>query len=371
MKRIWLSLLALTLIFTMVSSALAAPGDANDPVVSLSYLDETFKPALRTEYESMIANGLAAVQSASFKDAADSIATQRLSALKADSVAKSVQGTMLLKKGDVLTLSAGCKVTPKNGTIQTETAALVDVTSGTRVASAIALIPKTLYMMSDESGGRLVVNSTTCEIAVTGVCTLTPSDRVDYGSMANALNTMGLFSGTATGFALENGANRAQGVVMFLRILGLEDEAAAYKGTSPFTDVPKTHWAHNYVAYAYHNGLAAGTSATRFAPESAITCQHYATFLMRALNYKEGTDFTYQTAVRDMSALEIFTGSEMSSLSTGSFARYQMVYLSYYVLFAVDQSSGDLLMTRLVNDGTVKEQTIYDGICKVYGGRIV
>ena len=192
----------------------------------------------------------------------------------------------------------------------------------------------------------------------------------DFTHCADALNDLGLFQGTGRGYALQNTASRVQGLVMFLRILGLEEEALAYKGSCPFTDVPKSHWAYSYVAYAYSQGLTTGTSATTFSPDRAITCQHYATFLLRALHYRENTDFTYNSAVADLSNLGLFSRTETASLSSGSFFRYKMVYLSYYALFGVDQDTGLLLMNQLVSDGAVSRQALADGLCRAVGGRI-
>ena len=180
---------------------------------------------------------------------------------------------------------------------------------------------------------------------------------------------MGLFLGTNTGFQLEATADRAQGLVMFLRLLGLEDEALAYTGSCPFTDV-KDHWAERYVAYGYSQGLTGGTSPTTFSPNSKITCQQYATFLLRALGYTENEDFTYANAVNDLTAQGILTAAEARGLSSGDFARYKMAYLSFAGLFGVDQEQGGLLMNDLVDSGAVTRQQLAQGLAQVTGGKI-
>lgn len=354
----------------MVGSALGAPGDASDPAVTLSYLNNVFTPQVTAEYTKAVNDGLNQTYFSSFRMLTESVGKQRLAALRADTAKKRASGTVLLKQGDVLTAAPGCKVTLKSGSIVADTSFLVDVTNGKTVTKNTALVPRTLYMMGDSSTGELAVKSATCELTVTGVYQLSASAATDYGSMADALNTMGLFLGTGSGYSLENSASRAQGLVMFLRILGLESKARAYTGSIPFTDVPKSHWAYPYVAYAYQNGLTSGTSATTFSPERAITCQHYATFLMRALNYTENTSFTYATAVKDLVTLGLLSQGEANALSAGAFLRYKMVYLSYYGLYGVDQKAGKMLMTRLVDDGSVTEKNLLNGIYQVYGTRI-
>lgn len=354
----------------MVATALSVGGDANDPVVTRSYLTNVLKPELTTQYKKLADKGLSATYYRQFGQLTDSIGSYRLRQLRADTAAKLAQGTLLLKKGDVLTLAPGAKLLLQSGGITADTASLIDVTNGVSVAKNTALKPNIRYMMGDGESGRLLIGTDTCEMQVSGVYTLAASAATDYGSMAQALQTMGLFQGTGTGFSLESGATRAQGLVMFLRILGLEQQALSYTGTIPFTDVPQSHWAYRYVAYAYNKGLTSGTAATRFSPDAAITCQHYATFLLRALHFAEGTDFTYATAIADSSKLGLFSQAEMNSLSKGGFQRFKMVYLSYYGLFGVDQQTGGMLMQTLVAGGAVKEASLYDGLCKIYGTRI-
>ena len=40
----------------------------------------------------------------------------------------------------------------------------------------------------------------------------------------------------------------------------------------PFADVAENCWYYGSVAYAYNNGLFAGTSATTFSPDTTMTC---------------------------------------------------------------------------------------------------
>ena len=81
---------------------------------------------------------------------------------------------------------------------------------------------------------------------------------------ADKLASLGLFQGTGGGYQLDAVPTRIQGLVMLLRLLGLEDEALACTEPSPFTDVT---WGDNYVSYAYTNGLTNGTSGPQYHPE--------------------------------------------------------------------------------------------------------
>ena len=368
MKRFSIVLLILTVLAAAAGVALSAGGSAADPVVSQSYLDEVFTPQLEDAWQRAVYGGLGGTYRTELLSATEAAAEARLEAQAANAlVARRAEGVVLLKRGDVLTPQPGCKITLKEGTVAVSGTGLVDVTAGQAAGSALSL--ERLYMMGGGTAS-LTVQSATCELTVSGVYQRTPSSEPDYGSMALALDTMGLFQGTGTGYRLERTANRAQGLVMFLRILGLEDEALAYTGSCPFSDVPSDHWARPYVAYAYAQGLTEGTSATAFSPDRAITLQHYGTFLLRALHYAEGDDFTYETASSDLSELDLFTAAELQSLGSGAFYRYRMVYLSYYGLFGVDQTTGQLLMNRLTADGSVDRDDLAAGLLTVAGPRI-
>lgn len=117
---------------------------------------------------------------------------------------------------------------------------------------------------------------------------------------ANALYQLGLFNGTgkdAQGnpiFQLDREPTRNEAVTMLVRLLGKEDEAKSKEWSTPFTDLDS--WAKPYVGYAYNNGLTTGTSGTTFGGNGAVTPSQYITFVLRALGYKDGTDFQWDKA---------------------------------------------------------------------------
>ena len=92
-------------------------------------------------------------------------------------------------------------------------------------------------------------------------------------------------------FSLDRAPTRAEAVTMLVRLLSAEKEALAQDWDIPFTDVP--HWAEPYVGYAYAHGLANGVDFTRFGSDQPTTAAHYLTFVLRALGYLDGADFTW------------------------------------------------------------------------------
>ncbi len=68
---------------------------------------------------------------------------------------------------------------------------------------------------------------------------------------------------------------------------GGSDVVTQYEGyKTPFTDVENVnHWAKGYIAYCYANGIIAGTSATTFEPDRAVTGQEAAKMALVLIGY--------------------------------------------------------------------------------------
>lgn len=373
MKRFLSILLALTLCLLMVGQAFMTGGTADDPVISLSYLNNTLKQSLLSDAKEYISESQAAQLAYLYESYAVQASSTNQTAALRNTSSQFVKDRLLLKYGDILTLAPGAQVTLMAGTAMSNSENLVDITAGEKHTAFAELTANHRYMKNDQAEGGLIITSETADLFVNGVYSLAYSNATDYASLADGLYEMGLFSGNSgavTGYALERSCTRIQALAMFLRLIGVSEEAQAYQGTHPFTDVPKSHWAYNQLAYAYQNGLAYGTSATRFAPDKTVNAQDYLTFLMRSLHYQEGTEFSHRTVLSDVVKLGVFSQSEIAAMNTGSFLRHKMVYLSYYLLFATEQQSGLSLALQLVRQGSVSLDDAIAGAGKVIGGRI-
>jgi len=147
---------------------------------------------------------------------------------------------------------------------------------------------------------------------------------------AQTLYEMGLFSGTGTDadgnpiFGLDDSLTREQAVTMLVRLLGKADAAQSETHEMPFTDVSK--WARASVAYAYANGLAAGTGAATFGATQNATAAQYITFVLRALGYVSGEDFRWDSPWTLSDEIGL-TGGEYSEATT-VFTRGDLAILS-------------------------------------------
>lgn len=167
-------------------------------------------------------------------------------------------------------------------------------------------------------------------------------------SRADKLLSLHLFQGAADGYHLDRSPTRMQGLVMLIRLLGKENEALSTTETSPFQDLT---WGQSYAAYAYANGLTKGTGATTFNPGGALTPKGYVTFLLRALGYEDGTDFTVKNALSFASGVSMMTSAAAGRLASLSMNRGDMVDLSYAALTCPMKDGSGTLADKLCADG--------------------
>ena len=192
-------------------------------------------------------------------------------------------------------------------------------------------------------------------VVILACALIIPASAASFGHLADDLNALGLFRGTDTGYDLERAPNRGEGLVMLIRLLGLEEEALAFEGEPPFDDVPA--WLTPYVAYAFENGLTTGTSETAFSPGGVCSAQMYVTFVLRALGYSdaEGGDFTYAGALDFGKSVGIID----DILTGGDFLRDQMVAVSYLALSAAPKDGEfETLFEKLAAAGALAEEGI-------------
>ena len=329
-KRVLLSALLLLLCGAGVWYAAAAGGGSDDPLVSLSYLNGAFTDTVR----------------------------QRIAALGTGASASGTNAWIetRLKSGDVLSGSTGTCVLPLAGEIAVTfpSGAVVDVTAGTEVPSGAALRPRHRYLVA-ENTAAFTVTGKTAVLSYQGPYSLTDSSATDYNAMAEALKSVRLFRGSLTGygegFDLEVAPTRLQALIMFIRLLGEEDAALAYTGSTPFTDVEAGSEPAKYVGYACAKGYTNGYTKTAFRPGQKVNAYQYVEFVLRALG-RSSTGTTDLTGTLDR-AVEcgVLTAGEKTMLARDPFLRADLVYVSWYALDAQVSGLGQTLRQALVNRG--------------------
>lgn len=319
-----------------------AAGGEEDPLATLSYLTGVFT------------------------DMVDSRVERRLDESDAELLAQDPGGEteeniaftwqeIRLKAGDVLAGSTGDGVLLLAGGMRVTYAfgAVVDVTSGSEVSSGAALAANHRYMVAEDTDAFFEVTSKTAVVDYQGGCSFSYSDAVDYNAAALALKRLNLFQGGSTGygqgFALEAAPTRLQAIIMFIRILGEEEEALAWTGTAPFSDITKGSLGEKYVGYAYEKGYTNGYG-TEFRPSRAVNANQYAEFILRAMGYSSAANTNLSDTMERAQAAGMLTAGEADMLRADRFLRADLVYVSYYALDTPlpdgRQTLGELLMEK-------------------------
>ena len=339
----------LTACFLLMIVAFAAGGGADDPLVSLSYLTGTFFE----EVEGRVDQEL---------DDSDKVILD-----EADGGTISVTNTttwteMRLKQGDLLIGSTGTNILLLAGSAQVEydSGAVVDVTAGIEVSSGTALSTNHRYMVAENTSAEFIVTSRTAVLDYQGSYDFKYSDAVDYNAMAAALKSLNLFKGSFTGYGkgydLELVPTRLQALIMFIRVLGEEEQALSWTGTTHFTDIAKGSDAEKYVGYAYEMGYTNGYSAAQFKPGNPVNANQYTEFVLRAMGYSSTANTNLADTLIRAEKAGILTEGETALLKSGEFLRSDLVYISYYALEAELPDSRDTLADLLIDKGVFERK---------------
>lgn len=354
--------IALALGLLLSLTALTAAGNGGDPLISLSYLTGEFTKALDAAVSAKL-------------DASDEAIRAGWSQTPPSDGSPEAAGLVerTLKEGDVLSGATGLTVTPLGGDVRLDAAgAVVDVTEGAEAASGQLLRENHRYIVAEDAAASFVVESPAAVVSYEGGGTLALSLAPDYYAMSCALRELNLFrgsgSGIGQGFDLYKAPSRGEGLVMFLRILGEEEQALTSGGGHPFTDVPG--WLDPYVSWAYQRGYANGIAPGRFGCAQPISAIEYEEFLLRALGYSTAGVDDYATSLERALACGALTAGEYEALRSGSFLRANVAYISYYALDMPVNGGESTLAQRLTAAGVMTEEQLAQARSQVNSSRI-
>lgn len=353
-----LLLLPLCLLLAAAVWSLAA-GDAGDPLASLSYLEGTFTDAVDARVEKKLDDAAHVLQEGGGLSSAAPVWTENR-----------------LKRGDALLGSTGTNVLllAGGGQVTYSSGAVVDVTTGTVAASGAALQTNHRYIVAEDTQAEFTVTSKTAVLDYQGRGSFAYSSATDYNAMAAALKELHLFKGSFTGygqgFDLEAAPTRLQALIMFIRVLGEEEQAMAWSGTTPFTDIQKGSDAEKYVGYAYSMGYTNGYSATQFKPAGAVNAYQYTEFVLRAMGYSSSANTNLADTLLRAQDAGVLTAGEANMLMRDKFLRAELVYISYYALDARLPGGAQTLGDRLQEKGVFTAREWRDAQELVTGWRL-
>lgn len=353
--------LSICLLLTGVMWAGAA-GGAEDPLVSLSYLTGIFTDKIEKETDAKL-------------DASDQLILSGESSAQSGASA-SAWTEKRVKQGDILQASTGTGVLVLAGQVRVSHSGgtVVDVTTGTAVPDGAVLKQDHRYLVAEDTAALFVVNSKTAVMSYQGPYSFRSSDSVDYNAMAAALKELHLFRGSYTGYGagydLEKAPTRLQALIMFVRVLGEEEAALNWTGTTPFRDIEKGSQAEKYVGYAYEKGYTNGYTATAFKPAGAVNANQYTEFVLRATGHSSAANTHLADTLDRAVQAGVLTMGEAAMLQRDPFLRAELVYISYYALDAVMAETGLTLGETLERAGVFTHRELLDAQDLVRSSRI-
>ena len=340
MKKRAIPLAVLLTVCLGMIAAVAAGGSSSDPLVSLSYLTGTFQSAIDSKTDAKL-------------DASDAAITSAVTGTNGTSSSTATQ--LRLKSGDSAVCTEGTGFCVLAGSVSTSfsAGALVDITSGSELASGKTLTAMHQYLVAENTSATFTVSGSSAVVEYSGTPAFSYSTSPDVNAMSAALKSLTLFHGNGvsygSGYSLESAPTRTEAIVMLIRLLGEEDEALASTAAQPFSDV--AGWADRYVAYAYSKGYTNGMSHTKFGGSATASAAMYTEFVMRALGYSDTNHKDISTTLSNALSSGVINSAEYNRLNTGSFLRSEVVYLSYYALTTELKNGSGTLESSLISDG--------------------
>jgi hypothetical protein len=379
MKKTPAIFLIVAAICACLGFALAAGGTVEDPLISRSYLEGNYQAGLLAEADTRAASDMEAILQSGLGGLDDQKAelNQRIRLLTEGYEYHSVFSDVRLKRDDTVSgvTGTGVLVLAGSASVSFPSGTVVDVSAGEAVSAGSALQTDHRYLVAEDTEAIFTVTSDTAVLSTDGYFFLEQSTATDYNALADALKAMNLFRGSDTpygsGYALEEKPTRIQGLVMFLRLIGEEDDALAFAGKNPFVDTDP--WCDRYLAYAYAMGYTNGVDLPRglFDPQATITATQYATFVLRALGYSDSAgEFSWDAALDKADSIGLITAGERTMLNEETFYRAQLVYLSYYSLSGQLKNSGTTGLDRLIAKGFISSETAQAAMSAVIVNRL-
>jgi len=363
MKRTFLFCFIIAAAAVILSRVTAAPGDSNDPLASLSYLEGTFTEKMNDQITEKL-------------DASDASLTQEFPSVSGPVAgATSSWEEVRLKAGDSLGASTGTGVLVLAGEVLSSISggAVIDVTDGNELSDGDVLKTGHRYLAAEDAAASFTVVSKTAVVDHQGPSAFTYSDAVDYNAMAAALKKLHLFKGSFTGygegFDLEVSPTRLQALIMFIRVMGEEEAALAWSGPLAFEDLQTGTQAERYVGYAKEKGYTNGYTATEFRGGQKVNAYQYTEFLLRAMGYSSAENTKIGDSLDRAVLSGLLTERDREMLLKDPFLRAELVYLSFNSLDRALSDGSGTLASALIGKGVFTEAEMADAMEMVSDAR--
>lgn len=174
---------------------------------------------------------------------------------------------------------------------------------------------------------------------------------------------LGIVTGDASGnLNLSGQVTRAEYAKMLVTASEYKDSVSPMSNSSPFSDVPYTHWAAGYIKTAVKNGWLSGYIDGTYKPANPVTLEEAATGVLKLLGYSS-SDFTGSFPYGQLSLAQSLGLFENIGLSQGQpMTREACITLFYNALGAKSKGENQYYAQKLGytvdNDGNIDYNSV-------------
>ncbi|NLO46871.1 MAG: S-layer homology domain-containing protein [Clostridiales bacterium] len=292
MKRSLSIALVLSLIVVM-GFALAAGGGPGDPLISLTYIRDTFIPAVLKSAEVKLNDETAELRT-ELSQRLDEISGTGIQGYQFSSGYK----TLSFQKGGTLTISemTGFILTEGYGNIRIERGEVIDLNTGKSIPADCILEKQHRYFTAEGASAVIRIYSSTADGMVDGYYLSESSGTIPANLMfmdipathwANESITYlagrDIIKGVGNDrYAPNDFVTRGAFVTILGRIYNID--SSLYQ-TSRFVDVDMSLWYGPYIAWADEMGIVTGYGNEMFGPNDVITREQMAVIIMNYADF--------------------------------------------------------------------------------------
>lgn len=328
MKRFITIALVLLLLFCFTTVYAAAPGSAGDPLISLTYINNTFLPAVQNDRKVLVSSSIGKTYDEArqqLKEAYDGyllkLGGYEGYAFASDYTAVSLPAgtTAKLITGSTFVLTTG------SVSLQIDKGTVINITTGKEISTASELTPNQRYFCAEDTVVQFAATAaSTCLIdgfyLSGGTIIINPilfSDVRSTDWFYNAVTFAcenNLFKGTSpTTFAPQATMTRGMFVTVLYRLAG----QPAISSATAFSDVATSQYYYNAVVWANTYSIVTGYSDGKFHPDDLITREQMAIILHRYTAHAG-----YSTAYGNTSAFDSFSDKSNVSVYAVDFVKW-------------------------------------------------
>ncbi len=147
------------------------------------------------------------------------------------------------------------------------------------------------------------------------------------------IRNTGIMTGDADGdLNLDSTVTRAEYAKMLVSASSYKDKVSGASNSSPFSDVPYTHWAAGYIKTAVSQGWLSGYLDGTYRPNNTVTLEEAATGVLKLLGYTT-EDFSGSYPYGQLALYEsLGLDAQITTSQGSSMTRRDMMYLFYNLL---------------------------------------